>query len=428
MATIETAQLAARKLRAVSKRVRVLKSLSWPEQVAHDFFANGENKLPNLEYPKLDQHSICGELDNIRKLIHGDNIIYAWLNRITDSLDVSAHMLASAGTQDFLKFSARLYGTPDKLLLDGRTKTLDLAQHMDGILSGFEEANLQLLKTSDVMNSEEFAKRLAMKIHKYFGDASPKVLVTEHLSAKAVAGRTRIRIRKSASFNSLDLRQLLHHEALVHTATSINGYEQDDFPILASSHAGTTETQEGLAVFAEFITGSMDPARFRRLVDRVIAIDMAIKGADFIEVYRYFKNNGIKKEQAFENTRRVFRGGVLHGGAPFTKDIVYLNGLLRVHNFLRTAIKLGRGDLVRLLFVGKLDIEDIPSLATLAANGFIKPAKILPPWASDMRFLVSYLAYSSFLNRVKLPGFQNYYASMLKDVPNLWEFGSTSSG
>jgi len=95
---------------------------------------------------------------------------------------------------------------------------------------------------------------------------------------------------------------------------------------------------------------------------------------------------------------------------------------LRVHNFMRTATKLGRADLLRLLFVGKLDIEDIPAIAILAANNKITPPKTLPPWISDMRFLVSYLAYSSFLNQVKLPGFQSYYQDMLADVPSIWDF------
>jgi uncharacterized protein (TIGR02421 family) len=213
---------------------------------------------------------------------------------------------------------------------------------------------------------------------------------------------------------------------LVHSATAINGRAQKNFALLGAAHAGTTEIQEGLAVFAEIITGSMDPMRFRRLVDRVIAIQMSIDGADFMEVYRYFVDQNEDTGQAFENTRRVFRGGVMSGGAPFTKDGVYLNGLLRVHNYLRTVIKLGRADLIRLLFVGKLDLEDIPALASLAENGYLEPPKIMPPWVKDMRFLLSYLAYSSFLNRVKLPGFQNYYHDMLNDVPNLWEFNRSS--
>ncbi|MFY9974739.1 MAG: tyrosine/phenylalanine carboxypeptidase domain-containing protein, partial [Chromatiaceae bacterium] len=63
--------------------------------------------------------------------------------------------------------------------------------------------------------------------------------------------------------------------------------------------------------------------RLRRLADRVIAIQMAIDGADFLEVYDFFMERTGDADQAFESARRVFRGGVLTGGAPFTKDVVY---------------------------------------------------------------------------------------------------------
>ena len=46
----------------------------------------------------------------------------------------------------------------------------------------------------------------------------------------------------------------------------------------------------------------------------------------------------------------------------------------------------------------------------------------MPPWASDLRFLVSYMAYSAFLNQVKMPGFQAYYAKELDEVPDVWAF------
>jgi hypothetical protein len=123
----------------------------------------------------------------------------------------------------------------------------------------------------------------------------------------------------------------------------------------------------------------------------------------------------------------VFRGGVISGGAPFTKDQVYLNGLLRVHNFIRSAVKIRRSDLIRVLFVGKLDIEDIPALAQLASQDRLEPPKFMPPWASDLRFLVSYMAYSAFLNQVKMPGFQAYYEEALGDVPDVWGFSNGES-
>lgn len=57
--------------------------------------------------------------------------------------------------------------------------------------------------------------------------------------------------------------------------------------------------------------------------------------ADFLEVYAFFMERTGDADQAFESARRVFRGGVLTGGAPFTKDVVYLMGLMSVNYFIR---------------------------------------------------------------------------------------------
>ena len=414
-------------LRAAEKPVRILKTLSWHPSVKADFLAAHEQKMPAPEYPKFDAGPSLSYIADARKNLEGDHPVLQWLSRTADTLELAAHMMTHMGTASFYDFSKRIYGHPEKLLLDGKNRTIDLARHLDETLSGYSFENLVLGGKVEYLSASEFSQKLFGKLERYFGSLAPKLKITPNLSAKAVAGRTRIRIREGAQFTAMDVRQLLHHEALVHSATAINGRAQENFAILGAAHAGTTEIQEGIAVFAEIITGAMDPMRFHRLVDRVIAIQMAIDGADFIEVFRYFNGQDQDDDQAFENTRRVFRGGVLSGGAPFTKDGVYLNGLLRVHNYLRTVIKLGRADLIRLLFVGKLDLEDIPALASLAESGYLTPPRILPPWVKDMRFLLSYLAYSSFLNRVKLPGFQSYYKNMLEDVPDVWAFNNAAS-
>ena len=53
--------------------------------------------------------------------------------------------------------------------------------------------------------------------------------------------------------------------------------------ILGSNYGAITKTQEGLAVFSEFIAGSIDVDRMRRISDRVKAIQMAIDGADLLK-------------------------------------------------------------------------------------------------------------------------------------------------
>ncbi len=409
----------AKLLATAGKSLPILRSVRWNADIKRDFFANNAQKLPKPEYRPIDTKPARELIKSARKLLSQGDEIDDWLLRVCTVLQTTANMLDARGGVDFYHYSKKLYGAPENTMLDGKTRVIDLALHLDETLSGLENERLVLGMSDELMSAQEFADKLQAKLTPFFGADMP-VIKLDDIASKALAGRKRIRINKAAKFNKMDVRQLIQHEAHIHIATALNGRNQSNFPVLGLAHAGTTEVQEGLAVFAEIITGAMDPARFKRLMDRVIAIDMVEKGADFIEVYRYFLEQERDEEFAFDDTYRVFRGGVLTGGAPFTKDGVYLNGLLRVHNFMRTVTKLKRADLLRILFVGKLDIEDIPALAKLRSVDEIDHAKYLPYWMRDMRFLVSYLSYSSFLNRVKLPGFQNYYKNMLSDVPKLW--------
>ncbi|MEP1229152.1 MAG: flavohemoglobin expression-modulating QEGLA motif protein [Litorimonas sp.] len=409
-------------LEAAGGAMRILSAVSWDNDLKVKFLKSGT--LPRPEYLHIDTHTARDHIADARALIHGDHVVWAWLSRLAKKLETTANMIDVRGTPEFFNHSAELYGRPTRFMLDGKTRVLDMAQQMDQVLDGFNFDQLVVDGYETQLTSTKFVRALRPRLAEHFGKHAPKVTVSSKLSSKASASSRRIRVRKSASFTERDIEQLLQHEALVHVATALNGKRQSNFPILGRAHAGTTEVQEGLAVFAEIISGAMDPARFRRLSARVLEIQSAIDGADFKEVYDSFTERGIEPDQAFENTRRVFRGGVVTGGAPFTKDMVYLNGLLRVHNFMRTVVGLERADLIRILFVGKMDLEDLPALAQMASQGRIEPAQFMPSWAKDLRFLVSYMAYSSFLNQVKLPGFQSYYEKALKDVPNVWNFAA----
>ena len=159
-----------------------------------------------------------------------------------------------------------------------------------------------------------------MAVDEHFGDGAPEILVVDELSANAVASTSRIKIRRDAQFTAKDAAQLLNHEAFIHVATGMNGREQTDIPILAIGHPGTTRTQEGLAVYSEYVSGTLDLDRLRRLADRILAVQMVIDGADFIEVYRWFLDRSATPEQAFESTpaqlprRRDHRRIAVHEG------------------------------------------------------------------------------------------------------------------
>lgn len=399
-----------------SRSLRVLSHLSWDASVKQQFFADGAKELPVVSCEKFDATETLNIIKAVRPKLSAEKPIDKWLLGIAGDLENTAHLLHSTGTQDFYHYSCELYGTPTSPLLDQTNTSLGLANQLSDLFSSFDSIDLGEPDIATI-DAETVASAMRKATQSMFADDAPEVSVAETLSANALAGAKRVRIRSGARFTDKDIQQLINHEAYIHVATSLNGRNQDDLKILASSYPGTTRTQEGLAVFAEFITGSMDIDRMHRLADRVIAIQMAVEGADFLQVYHYFLDRIGDPDQSFENTRRVFRGGILTGGAPFTKDIVYLDGLLRVHNFMRSMVATKRTDVLRMLFCGKLDLEDIPVLCELASMGLCKPAKYLPPWAADLRFLLAYLTYSSFLNKIDLSQVNSHYHDLLSDAP-----------
>lgn len=400
-----------------SRGIRILSHIGWSSEIRETFFKHKEQKLPEVTYPHFEPSEVIMQIADIQSKL-GDTSIDSWLGRQANVIANSALMLSAAGTKQFHHYSCELYGAPSDPLTDGMSTSLLLAQQFDEVIESLSNIDLGAPQDAD-RTADQVAKEMQSAVIKAFAEDAPEVFVVDELSANALAGPTRIRIRAGAQFTDRDVVQLINHEAHIHVGTALNGKKQMQLPMLGTSHAGTTRTQEGLAVFAEFITGTMDIDRMRRLSDRVLGIQMAIDGADFVEVYRYFTERVESKEQAFENTRRVFRGGIITGGAPFTKDNVYLNGLLRVHNFFRAIVSTNRVDCLPLIFCGKLDLEDIPVLSQLAHKGLLKQPKYLPPWASDKRFLLSYLAYSSFLNRIDMKKVKEHYNGILAEAPKL---------
>jgi len=144
---------------------------------------------------------------------------------------------------------------------------------------------------------------------------------------------------------------------------------------------------------------------------------MAVEVADFLQVYRYFLERTDNPDQSFESTRRVFRGGVITGGAPFTKDVVYLYGLLQIGAVIRAIFSVGRADCLLLLFCGKLDFADLPALAELASVGLCQLPRFVPPWISDPRYLLALLTYSTFMNQIESERMTTTVRRVLENTP-----------
>ncbi|WP_330970278.1 tyrosine/phenylalanine carboxypeptidase domain-containing protein, partial [Lysobacter sp. A3-1-A15] len=150
------------------------------------------------------------------------------------------------------------------------------------------------------------------------------------------------------------------------------------------------------------ITGSIDIGRMKRISLRIEAVALALDGADFIEVFRYFLDAEQTPEDSFASAQRVFRGVPTGGGAAFTKDTVYLRGLVGVHTFFRWALREQKLQLGRWLFAGKMTVTDVQRFAPLFESGVLLPPRWMPPWITRANGLAGMLAFSLFANRIRL--------------------------
>jgi uncharacterized protein (TIGR02421 family) len=420
--TTETAQdryrAAARILHDVAKPMRVLSALAWPAELREEFLAGGADKLPEPTYTMVDPTSVLDGVAAARRLLRPGNVVDDWLDREATSIESTALMLSSLGTPAFHAYSRRLYGVPSEPLRYDPATPLELAEKVESSLEDLKAASLiqPVLRTR---TGEEVAAFITDAVNDHFGDAAPEVLLVDELSANAVASTSRIKIRRDAKFTAKDSAQLLNHEAFIHVATGLNGRAQSDIPILALGHPGTTRTQEGLAVYSEYVSGTLGMDRLRRLADRIVATQLVIDGADFIELYRWFLDRSPDPEQAFESTRRIFRGAPITGGAPFTKDCSYLSGYLSVATFIRAAFRAGRADTLGLLFSGKLDLFAIPALGELRSQGLVQRAKFLPPWASDPGWVLAHLTLNTFMADIDLSAVTDAVADVLEKCPRV---------
>jgi uncharacterized protein (TIGR02421 family) len=391
-------------LPGLTRKIRVLDALSWPDGVEEDFLAKwrgGRAELPRVQLQPRDHSADIAALESFISQCDVGHPAGNYLAMTARSYATAGHMLGAIGTPAFTQYSSALYRRPDFYYTRLQLSMLDAARFFldttDALLGG-----ARIPPSPAEIPAKAFAAWIQPELDRFFGVGQITIVLDPNLAAKAIAGSSRIRLRASALFTELDKNQLLQHEAFVHVATAQNGARQPNLMSLGLGAPRTTQTQEGIATLAELFTGSMDINRLRRLALRVLAVQQALEGADFIQVFEGFLAAGQTQEESFRSTQRVFRGADLRGGSAFTKDAAYLTGLLGVHTLLRIAIRDNRPELVGHLFAGRLSLADTVRLAPLFESGWLKGPTYLPAWASDLRLLAANLAFSAFISRIKL--------------------------
>lgn len=389
---------------ALTKGIRLLSRLSWPSRVQERFLGNWRRrspKLPEIEYRPEPQAERISALRSLQEGLDRDHPVGRYLHSTIQSYISVCRMLENVGSPRMTVYSVELYGRPGDSLAGGSVNNIDAARHF---LDVADQTNREYALTSQdyCLPPALLQQEMLERLDQVFTGHKIAVVVDPDLVSKAAAGASRIRLRDATCFSEYDLEQLLQHEAFVHSLTAINGREQPHFKSMGQGAPRTTGTQEGLATFSELITGAIDIGRLERIALRILAIDMALNGADFIEVFRFFLDNAQTESESFNSAMRVFRGAPVGGGSAFTKDTVYLHGLMEVHTFFRWCLQHQKLELSRLVFAGRMTIGDVVRLSDHFQAGWFASATYLPPWMQRPNALSAYLAFSVFANHIRI--------------------------
>lgn len=396
-------------LTELQKPIQILDSIKWQDGLEEIIALNLFQKLPTISYEsrplKYNPEKKLQDFKNLRLRIIRDLGEHDPLGKIMTrncrEYEDVIRMLMNRGKPDFYDYSKKLYGSPTEIMSDGKTKLCDLAKLMSELLSSLDQSILGP-PIERTMTSNEVVNELKKRLEPFFPNENIKVKLSDGIVSDASAGSDYIKIKSDMMFSSKDVTIFEVHEGWVHLGTTLNGLSQPYAKWLAKGPPCSTVTQEGLAVTMELLNFAMFPKRAMRLNDRLVACQMAEAGADLFDVIKYFKNQNQTDLQATKNASRVFRGAPLTGGSPFTKDISYLKGFVMIYNFMRMSIKEGHSDLIPFMFAGKVTLDELPVLKEYCELGVIEKPKYLPPQIQDMNGLAVWMAFSNFLNRMKL--------------------------
>lgn len=308
--------------------------------------------------PATDVDEILRRLDDVAVA----GVEHAALRRLfadkRDELALQARLIAARGTAAFLDRSHDLYGTADDALVELAGKLL-AAFPTDAPVA-----------PDALVSPAAFARRAAEEIERYRRqdpDFAGSVAVRDDVPSLMVVQRE-VLVGTDTHVPRHRQEALIHHEVGTHLLTAVTGGRQP-LRLLEQGLAGSEQTQEALGVLSEHLVGGLDANRLRTLAGRAVAARRASDGARFPDLYAELHgDHGFGERAAWAIAMRIVRGG------GFTKDVIYLRGLVRLVDHL------GVGRPLEPLVAGKVDLRNLPEIEALLAEGILVPPAVRPHW------------------------------------------------
>ncbi len=389
----------------LAKGVKLLSALSWPAHLKQEFldaWRRGAPKIPTAPSVAVPP-SLRDAMPELAALAEprAEHPLAHFVADTAKSYLDAGRLLQAAGTGEFTTISVEIYGRPQDIVAPGaKMRSIDAARRLVRASSELA-ASVPDREDSYCLLPSMVQAHLQSEFDSFFGTGVVGVELDPSLAAKAAAGANAVRIRGETCYSDHDLVQLVQHEGLVHTATLRNGRGQEHLRCLGLGAPRTTAAQEGLATFAELITNSVDLTRLSRIALRIVAIDKALDGADFLDLFAFFLEAGQTPDESFQSTARIFRGGDPRGGAVFTKDAVYLRGLIDTYAFLHAALAARKVRYPTWMFAGRMTWPDLVALEPWFDDGTLSSPEHVPSWAAHLDRLAAYLAFSNLTHRLQ---------------------------
>lgn len=327
--------------------------LNYREQKAA-FFASNFSRNPSFVYARHDVASFYQKRDLFNlpiESLQDEDLVHLYSGVIESYVD-KIDQYRSIGTPDFLYDSLRYYGEPSQKDLRNAHFILHLPEEVDS-------------EHDAILNAGEMRQELERFAQQQGYQYS--IRLDDNMIANALVSGTTIKINSAARVSETEVRALAHHELGVHLVTTLNGRAQP-LKILSMGCPVNTMTQEGLAIFCEYLAGFMTLSRLKILALRVLAVDSMIEDKDFKKTFLLLKEQyGASDEQAFTITARVYRGGGL------TKDYLYLQGFHQMLNAYE------HRDDFSLLLAGKVSLDYLDVIRRLIDKGLLLAPKLISP-------------------------------------------------
>lgn len=266
-------------------------------------------------------------------------------------------MLTDRGTPHFFYNSLMLY--------DGIER--ELQQQAQQLLSEVQEED-PLDSDQYQMDAQDF-KNLAQEEYEYFKEQDPNFYSRIHVRDDVnilMVSQGELYIPSDYKMAPTETKALVQHEVGTHVLTYYNGI-QHPLRMLSTGLTDYDALQEGIAVLAEYLVNGLTANRMRTLAGRVVAAAARLDGADFQEIFRLLHHQyGFSDLRAFNTTSRILQGG------GFTKDVIYLRGLVQLREYLQ------KGGELEILFSGKFALKHLPVIRELKERGVMKDTNLIP--------------------------------------------------